>query len=411
MATKKQLDVKNVKIARKDLPRGVTAARVKAHVMSPAHVRGVRIEVVDPAKEKRLKLKVAPKPEALARSPKANLEAFGLAMHTALKDAVTGYILQVRQHGALVHVGIWNWSQTPANAGQGWTENRRMHVASVSKFFTAVGMVRALDGKGISHDAKISGHLPTYWGKGPKIDQITFRHLLTHKSGFSGDSSKSDYLFMKGRVSAGVAAVPGGDYENMNFGLCRILIPIVTGLMSKDADFPALFKDQIWDALTINHYRNYMRAHVFTPAGVSNPGFAPGVGGALAYRHPHGNLGGWNSGDLAAVSGGAGWRLSCKEVLNVMDHVRRKGTIVTPQKAQKILDSRFGIDQILDTPAGKTYNKNGAWGTATGTEQCVAYFLPAGMEAAVFVNSPIGTGTGFSLRGLVHDAYVASLSA
>lgn len=304
MATVKQRDISSVKIASKDLPRGVTAAQVKSHVVAPKHVQGVTIEQVDPVKEKRLKLDIRPKTFKL--TPRADLAAFGLAMHTALKDSVTGYMLQVRKDGTLVHSGIWNWSQTPADAGQGWNENRRMHVASVSKFITAVGMVKALDSKGISHDAKIAPHLPSYWSKGSNVDDITFRHLLTHRSGFSGNSSASDYGFMKARVAAGVPAVPGGDYENMNFGLCRILIPIVTGMISKNADFPQFAKDQIWDALTINHFRNYMQANVFTPARVNNVGFASVAGGALAYKHPHKNEGGWNSGDLATVSGAPG---------------------------------------------------------------------------------------------------------
>ena len=38
----------------------------------------------------------------------------------------------------------------------------------------------------------------------------------------------------------------------------------------------------------------------------------------------------------------------------------------------------------------------------------MAYFLPNGMECAVFVNSPIGAED-FSLRGLVKDCYVNAL--
>ena len=35
-----------------------------------------------------------------------------------------------------------------------------------------------------------------------------------------------------------------------------------------------------------------------------------------------------------------------KELLSVMNHVRRKGTIVDASKAQYILDNSFGIDQV-----------------------------------------------------------------
>jgi len=69
----------------------------------------------------------------------------GLAIWNKLKDNVVGYILHVRQNGALVHVGVWNWAQTPADAGKGWSEDTRMHIASVSKFLTGVGTVRLLD--------------------------------------------------------------------------------------------------------------------------------------------------------------------------------------------------------------------------------------------------------------------------
>jgi CubicO group peptidase (beta-lactamase class C family) len=170
--------------------------------------------------------------------------------------------------------------------------------------------------------------------------------------------------------------------------------------------------NQVWDAVTLYHYKNYMQAKVFSPAGVNNVEFAPipGAKNALAYQFPHNNKSGWNSGNLASVAGGAGWRLSTRELLNVMDAVRRKNTIIPAAKAQYMLDNYFGIDQAINTPAGKLYNKNGRWGTGDGkSEQCVAYFLPNGMEVAVFVNSPIGAAN-FSLRGLVKDAFVNSLS-
>jgi len=286
-------------------------------------------------------------------------------------------------------------------------------VASVSKFLTAVGLVKVLDSKNISYDTAIIDYLPTYWSKGNNINKITFRQLLTHTSGFSTGSYASDYAFMKSKVAAGVTNVGSYDYENMNFGLCRILIPIINGNVSKGTEFfptPAV-NDQVWDAVTLYHYRNYMQANVFTPAGVNNVGFEPIPSGknALAYKFPHNNEKGWNSGNLASVAGGAGWRLSTKELLNVMNHVRRKNTIIDDKKAQYMLDNYFGIDEAINTPAGKLYNKNGAWGTGDGkTEQCVAYFLPDGMELVVFVNSPIGTSN-FSLRGIVKDAFINCL--
>jgi CubicO group peptidase (beta-lactamase class C family) len=402
----------------RNLPQGLPEAKVRAHVIAPPHVKNIQIEEVDPARE--VRYKIAPVVKKFKATPKLDLGAFGAAIHAIFKDSVTGYILQIRQNGNLVHVGIWNWAQTPADQNKGWDENTRMHVASVSKFLTAVGLVKVLDSKKISYDAKIIDYLPTYWKKGKNVDKITFRHLLTHTSGFSTDSSASDYAFMKEKVAAGVSKGGSSDYENMNFGLMRILIPIINGDVGKGAEFikDTNLNDQAWDAATLYHYEKYMQAKVFTPAGVNNADFAPLPGGksALAYPFPHSNKKGWNSGDLATVAGGAGWRLSAKELLNVMDHVRRRNTIIDAQKAQYMLDNYFGIDQIIDTPAGKIYNKNGRWtagkcetGKADPTEQSVAYFFPHGMELVVFVNSSIGKDC-FSLRGIVKDVFVNSLS-
>ena len=411
-----------------NLPAGVTAAEVKSHVIAPRHLDGVQTEDNDATREVQFRapwlerrgaaISADVTPTTSADLATVNLGAMGLAIHKALKDSVTGYMLQVRQNGVLVHVGQWNWSQTPSNAATGWNENTRMHVASVSKYLTAVGLVKALNAKGISYDAKIIDYLPTYWSKGSNVGQITFRQLMQHTSGFMGYGSASDFSTMKGAVAAGVpaAAIGTGNYQNLNFGLMRILIPIINGTMSKNAVFNwPLSNDGTWDASTVSQFRTYMQNAVFTPAGVANVGFSPGAGArALAYKAAFAlnQEGGWDSGDLASVSGGAGFRLSPKELLNVMDHVRRRNTIIPAATAQYMLDNFFGIDQKINTAAGPLYNKNGLWrngGTYSKTEQSVAYFLPNGMELALFVNSPIGV-TGFSLRGLVADAFKASLN-
>jgi CubicO group peptidase (beta-lactamase class C family) len=392
------------------VPRGLTVQKLKTHVLVPAHTKNVEMEVVDEAREvafKRARPKVT-----IKSGPRLDVVAFAAAVHEVMKGRTAGYIMHVRQNGNLIYNSVWEWAQTPSDQSKAWTPNTRMHVASVSKFLTAVGLVKLLDSKGISYDAKIVDYLPSYWVKGPNVDKITFRHLLNHKSGFGGESSASDYAFMKLKVMVGVAS-PGSnyDYENMNFGLMRILIPVINGDITKDYPWPApIPKDQAWDAFTISAYRDYMQDNVFGPAGVANADFAPpplAIGSALAYAFPAGN--GWNSGDLQTMAGGAAWRLSIKELLDVMNHFRRKNTIVSSGKAQDILQNNFGIDRISETAAGNIYDKNGRWRTNGRTEQSVIYFLPNGMEVAVFVNSPIGFED-YSLRNVVRDAFKDSLS-
>ena len=393
-------------------PRGLTEAQLKTHVVAPAHTRNVEIEEVDPARETFYPVPRSNK--TLKAKPTLDVTAFSAAIHATLKDSVAGYIMQVRQNGNVIFNNVWQWAQTPADLNKGWTEATRMHVASVSKFLTAVGLVKLLNSKGISYDDKIINYLPTYWSKGSGVNQISFRNLLTHTSGFKVEGSDTDFQTMKSKVAAGVSDVGSSSgYENMNYGLMRILIAVINGDINKDTVISqqTIVNDQYWDGLTINFYKDYMQDNVFAPAGINDAGFIPlpaAAGGALAYPFPALNLKGWNSGNLSTVSGAAGWRLSIKEVLDVLNQVRRKNTIIDPQKAQYMLDNHFGIDQTIDTPAGKIYNKNGGWKSGGKKEQCVIYFFPHQIEVAVFVNSPTGTDN-FSLRGAVKDAYLNSL--
>jgi CubicO group peptidase (beta-lactamase class C family) len=388
------------------MPRELTVEKVKTHVIAPAHTRNVEME----EEGREVLYAVTKKPVKYKLKPKFNGEDFLRDVHSVLKDNTAGYALQIRQNGNPIYGAVWRWAQTPANLSVGWTGNTRMHIASVSKLLTAIGLVKLLDSKGISYDAKIHNYLPAYWEKGNNIDQITFRHLLRHRSGWSGDSSASDYAFMKNRVASGVPK-PGenGDYENMNYGLMRILIPVINGDVSVNFSPPApLPKDEYWDTITIGFYKEWMQDNVFTPAGVANAGFAPlpiAANSALAYAFPTGD--GWDSGDLQTVAGGVGWRLSVNEVLNVMNHVRRKNTILSTAQFQYMMNNKFGLNGDVDSPLGKMYFKKGGWG-GNKTEQCVAYFLPDDMELVIFVNSKISV-QGFSLHGLIRDIYLNSI--
>lgn len=345
---------------------------------------------------------------AAPQGPYLNVSGFGESFHAAIKDSVAGYALRIGKNGQTIYTLQWNWAQTPADSSLGWNPNRRMHIASVSKLMTGIAMVRLLHEKNISLDTKIINYLPSYWSKGSNINDITFRHLLTHRSGFSTGGSSSNYPFMKSNVAAGVSGVGSYDYENMNFGLCRILIAVINGNINKNANFGGFFNDLIWDAVTINAYEDYVKQKVFAPAGVSGPALTKPGSPARAYPFPvAGN--GWNSGNLTSMAGGAAWHMSINEILAVMHTFRRTGNIVPPSVAQDALDDGLGVDRIINTAAGKLYDKNGLWRDGNQrTEQSVATFMPGGMDVVVFTNSPIGAN-GASLRNLVRDLYQANI--
>jgi len=397
-------DAKTAEAQTTVLPSGFTLDRAAAaaHVMEPLHTRGV---ISSRGLEEGTKI-FALRAPAPGVTLSFDTDGFVAALNAALAANTSGYVMQLRQGGQPIASAQVNWAQRPSDGSEAWGQTVRMHVASVSKLITAIAMTRTLAAHNLPASTKIIDYLPTYWAKGPNIDKITFAQLMTHTSGFRVNGSDTFYSIMKAQVAAGVTSANLGvySYQNMNFSLCRILLPVMNGTIPANTMFPPAVQDQTWDFATINAYAADVAQHLFQPAGVSGPAFTHPNTDALAYSFPPGA--GWNSGDLTSDAGGTSWHMSVGDLLDVMGCFRRQDTIMSPANAQKMLDASFGIDLIQATPLGALYNKNGLWRSgAMQTEQSLAYFLPRDMELVVLANSPIGTADQF-FRDVVTNIYL-----
>jgi hypothetical protein len=388
----------------------IDEAAIRSHVLRPKNV--VRV-ISDRGRED------APAIEHIPPVPGFiyELDVNGLiqTLETALNNSSAGYSLRLRQNGATIAAADLSCAKEPQDGTESWTADIRMHVASCSKIITAIAMTKLLNNKGMSYDAPIIDYLPGYWTKGPNVDQITFAELMTHTSGlaYGNTSDRSDFEFMKEQIAAGTTDIGQYSYQNMNFGLCRILISTINGnipvdwtLPSKGGPGPVL--DPLWDWITLSAYQAYVNANEFAPAGVSGPTLTHDPADALAYNFPvSGN--GWNSGDLTTMAGGAGWHMSVDELLDVMGTFRRSGTIMTPADAQILLNDSFGIDWTMTTQLGTYYAKNGMWSDGSGhKEQSVAFYLPFEMELVLLVNSPVTSLDSF-LYTIVSNAYTSNI--
>lgn len=390
--------------------------RAKAHTFRPA-------TLVDATSEDR---KEGPSlfPVRVARpvpvKPHLNVAKFGESMHAALKDKVRGYALGLRKNGQPILTLQWDWSRSPSQGSKGWNLDTKEHIASVSKLITAIAAVKMLDERNLSFDTKIGNYIPAYWNEGKNANDLTFRKLLTHQAAFTVYGG--DFLSFKQQIEMGVSSNPadGIGYTNGSFSLIRVLAATMTGAVPRNKTwaFPGLapslnanLNNAMWDASSTEAFLTYVQNKVFTPSGVSGVSPKSNDGSALAYSGKNDGQG-WDSGDVTSQVGGAGFRMSVNQVLDVMGTFRRKGTIVSPAKAQEALDARLGIDQVIDTPLGKIYNKNGRWQNGSGpnddAEQSVAYFLQEDMEVVLLVNSWIGAEQA-SVRGSVKDAYLANI--
>lgn len=177
-------------------------------------------------------------PQAIDAFAEAQLDASGLP----------GFSLVVTLDGSVVHT---------AGYGEGVTATTPMRVASVSKSFTAIGVMRLVDEGRVTLDTPLAAQLPGFAMDDPRATAITPRHLLNQTSGISdgtvdiADTGEApDLASFVGRLTDDHLATDPGTafaYTNVNYDLLARLIEVASG----------------------SAYPEYMKEKVFTPLGMT----------------------------------------------------------------------------------------------------------------------------------------------
>ncbi|GEM_PF-935284 len=338
-------------------------------------------------------------------------------LHAVLANSAHGYAMEMRQNGSTIAVHQWHWARNPVPGdfpASGWTPDRRMHIASMSKFMTAIGLMHLLENTpGVDVDDPIWPWLPAYWDRTAGANElVTFADLMEHRSGYITGGSSAEWSTMKAEVNAGPSVTPGTsfDYENMNFGLIRILMATIGGYMDPEWSTGSEFwTDLFWNKYTAEAYADYMRTYVFNPVSAT-PTLHHDTQTALAYRRD-GSTPGWQVKDMTYEPGGYGWRMTIGEILDVL-RAFRTGQLVSFGTAAEILVESYGLNTPVggaQTAAGPVYLKPGLWRDSEDAndgraEQGVLMLLPDNIELVVFVNSYVGPGPA-SLQSLMFTLY------
>ena len=107
------------------------------------------------------------------------------SIDTQLRGTAVGYVALVGQSHSVAS-GLARKATDPPKLAMG--PDVMVNVASVGKMFTTIAVLKSLASHHLSIDSRISPFLPPDWVKGPGIDTITFRELLTHRAGFRLDT-------------------------------------------------------------------------------------------------------------------------------------------------------------------------------------------------------------------------------
>ena len=157
-----------------------------------------------------------------------------------------------------------------------------VNVASVGKMFTTIAVLKSLARHHLSIDSRIWPFLPPDWVKGPGIDTITFRELLTHRAGFRLDSGlvfATDNAARE-QIRQGIQQMDKqvADYNNINFTIFRDMLPFMEGVRDPGPAARA--------AAANRFFISYVQRQVFDPVGVTDATCAPVRDAMLMYLPP-----------------------------------------------------------------------------------------------------------------------------
>ncbi|GAB3173202.1 serine hydrolase domain-containing protein [Telluribacter humicola] len=311
----------------------------------------------------------------------------GLALRLAatlddsLKDRDFGYSYAIFEKGEMVTSGGGGFqSRSVESAGAiPFTVDTKMHVASMTKTLTAMAFLKLATEKGIKPTDYIIDYLPSAWHRGTNIDKITFHDLLTHRSGIvgfqnncrNGAYTENYWYGLKALIAKGVQPQHLGNYcyQNVNFGLYRVLIPAMMG-------YQFTGNDQTDDTRTQQLYEDYLRKNIIEKAGVTttlllntytqNPTYG--------YDYPFSGSRGFIPGNFASTAGAYGFYLSAREAATVYAKILSTPdeSALTTALKDALLTKGYGA-YSTQTPDGRFSYHDGWWYILTGNSKAQGF--------------------------------------
>jgi CubicO group peptidase (beta-lactamase class C family) len=340
-----------------------------------------------------------------------NLDTFEANLKAELDHKTTGYSYAIYENQTLKKAGGSGYAFVPSEHE---TADRRMTVMSMSKTITATGVMKAIEhlnsiGKKVTIDSRIAPYLPSEWKLGHRVDELTFRHLLTHTGGLRPSPNDPDsYLGLKQIIATGVYDQDFGTwhYVNGNFCMFRIIIPY---MIMTEAETKAVEK-MSWEdrARTLGErYVSYIKNDVLAPAGLAGIDVVPTGPKPYVRYYKFGDPSAYASDptdDTAELRTGAGyWFMSAKEYGKFLTALRNC-KILPCQSANLMMDNNLGM---YATPSkfGTYWDHNGGFPPQANGSGAMADWMmfPNGITAVILVNSSGGTTK--PPQNIVRDAF------
>jgi D-alanyl-D-alanine carboxypeptidase len=345
--------------------------------------------------------------------PKFSLDKFEQELQASMEPSgAVGWAYVINQNGLFARGKAYGSARNKADGDLGFTLNKKINMASVSKYLTAIAVMQLMDERNLDITAKVADWLPPSWTPGLGVANLTFGDLLSHASGLasvnSNFSSTLCYSCLRSVIANGVVNPKTRNYLNANFALFRVLIPSLwKGLPGAPAISPVLDS-----ASTEQLYIQYMQDKVFEPIGITGADCEPEARATstLYYATTDGdatNGAFYNS--WTSLAGGGGYFLSAMQMARVLAYYRHTEVLLSNEQRKIMEDNRFGFNLGDNTREihGTYYSKNGSIinnGQGVVTEIAV---LPNGIEVVTLFNSQgmVFAGGVTATSSAIYDAY------
>ncbi len=265
---------------------------------------------------------------------------------------------------------------------------------SVSKSFTALGVMQLVEAGKAELDAPVARYLSVFAGK--PHGAITLRQLLSHTSGYStfqGNASQTDFSMAEDALERRVAKVAGmtpphapgetWEYSNANYQVLGRVIEVLSG----------------------QDFASYIEGNVLAPAGMTDSFVHPGGDPAtLAVGHrpwfgsktanPQ-KLSGTGSGPQGGiVASGRDMAKYLAIMMNGEDDILSAAGKAQMMQPASNASPFYGFGWFIDADRGTVYHS----GSNPGYE-ALATMIPAQKKGvAVLVNAGSGTGFGKTIQ-------------
>jgi CubicO group peptidase (beta-lactamase class C family) len=335
------------------------------------------------------------------RSTCISLNRLAHSINTQLKGKVVGYVALIGKSWVFAS-GLARTAADPPQLAMG--PDVMVNVASVGKMFTTIAVLQSLARHHLSINSRISPFLPPDWVKGPGVNTITFRELLTHRAGFRLNSGRVFVTDNAAReqIRHGIqqADKQVADYNNINFTIFRDMLPFMEGARDQG---PAATR----------FFIGYVQRQVFDPVHVTDATCGSVRDAMLMYPPPGA---GTQPGKPAPVgpSGCAagGWFMTPASMLRILYGLIHGNSLLTSSQRQQMDSNCLGWDCYL-TGTASYVGKGGD--SADGSAAFHTFFgiIAGTIPVVVVTNSNWGAtnpNLGENLTPVVETALFAATS-